>query len=294
MRNLLLALVAASIAFPCQAAPGPVPIRPEARTIPLGALKLTSLRDADFEATNDGKTFGLDSSPAAVARVLMEAGLPGDAIPLSVDALLIRGIPGHVVLIDTGLGPKLNGKLIVSLAQAGVRPAQVTDVLITHSHGDHVGGLADANGRSAFPNAVIRMSRREWAWMQGQGGARRIVDAVRGQVRPFDAGATVLPGIQSIPLFGHTPGHVGYRISSGRASLTDIGDTAHSAVVSLAEPGWAISFDNDKTRGKAVRRAMLERLAESHDLVFAPHFPFPGTGRIVANGGGYKWRPASK
>ncbi|GAO39689.1 hypothetical protein SCH01S_38_00290 [Sphingomonas changbaiensis NBRC 104936] len=294
MRNALAAALALSLASACYAAPGPVPIQPEARTIALGALKVTSIHDADFESANDGKTFGLDVGPAAVSRVLVEAGLPSDAIPLSVSGLLVRGIPGHIVLIDTGLGPKAKGKLIASLAMAGITPDKVTDVLITHSHGDHVGGLVDANGRSAFPNAAIRMSRREWAWMQEQAGAKPIAAAIRAQVRPFEAGTAVLPGIVSVPIFGHTPGHVGYRINSGHAHLIDIGDTAHSSVVSLAEPGWAMGFDTDKKLGKAMRQAVLERLAESHELVFAPHFPFPGTGRVVASGAGYKWQPADK
>lgn len=294
MRKALPALAALALATAGHAAPGPVPVQPEARTIPFGALRLTTLRDADFNAANDGKTFGIDANPNAVARVLMEAGLPGDSVPLSVDVLLVRGITGRIVLIDTGLGPKMGGKLLASLAAAGVRPGQVTDVLITHSHGDHVGGLVGPNGRPAFPNAVVRMSRQEWAWMQSQAGSRTIVNAIRGQVRPFEPGATLLPGIQAVPIVGHTPGHSGYRINSGRAHLLDIGDTAHSAVVSLAEPEWGIAFDTDKKLGKAMRRTVLARLAQTHELVYAPHFPFPGTGRIVANGGGYKWQPADK
>lgn len=293
MRFAFPALAALCFASSSLAA-GPVPVRPEARTMALGALRLTSLHDADFIAANDGRTFGLDASPNAVARALIEAGLPGDSIPLSVNVLLVRGIPGRVVLIDSGLGPKAGGRLIASLAAAGVRPDQVTDVLITHSHGDHVGGLVAANGRPAFPKAVVRMSRPEWAWMQNQSGSKPVVDAIRAQVRPFEPGAPIMPGIQSVPLVGHTPGHMGYRMSFGASHLIDFGDTAHSSVVSLADPEWAIAFDNDKTLGKAVRRAMLERLARSHELVFAPHFPFPGTGRVAASGGGYKWQAAEK
>ena len=293
MRNALSALLALALASACHAAaPGPVAVKPEARAIPLGSLRLTSLHDAGFIAANDGKTFGLDAGPDAVARVLKAAGLPGDAVPLSVQALLVRGIPGHVVLIDTGLGAKAGGQLLASLAQAGVTPGQVTDVLITHSHFDHVGGLVGADGRPAFPNAAVRMSRPEWEWMQGR--AAPVADAIRKQVRPFEPGAAVLPGIRSVAVLGHTPGHSAYRISSGRAHLLDIGDTAHSSVVSLAEPGWSIDFDTDKALAKSARRALLQSLSRSHELVFAPHFPFPGAGRIVASGDGYKWQPAVK
>lgn len=290
MRAFALAFAAfASTAF--AAATGPVPTPPEARWFTLGTLKLASLHDADFRAANDGKTFGLGASPEAVGKLLAAHGLPTDAVPLSVNALLVR-MPGHIVLIDTGLGPKLHGNMLASLEKAGVKPEQVTDILITHSHGDHVGGLVTADGKLAFPNAKIRMSAREWQWMQGREGAKDLVAAIRPHVQPFEPGKPVLPGITPVAIPGHTPGHVGYEIASGNANLLDIGDTAHSSIASLAEPDWGISFDNDQQQGKASRRAMLTKLARSHELIFAPHFPFPGVGQIVASGTGFRWEPA--
>ena len=103
--------------------------------------------------------------------------MPDDRITLSVNALLVR-TGRRVVLLDTGLGPKGHGDLIASLKDAGVAPEAVTDVLITHSHGDHVGGLVDAGGKLAFPKAVIHMAASEWAWMKGQQGAADLVKAI--------------------------------------------------------------------------------------------------------------------
>ena len=146
--------------------------------------------------------------------MLRAAGAPTDRITLSVNALLVR--MGHrVVLIDTGLGPKAHGALLESLHDAGVKPTAVTDVLITHSHGDHVGGLVDAEGHLAFPKATIRMSSPEWEFMQSK-GSPDVAKVISKKVHPFEPGAEVLPGIKSVPLKGHTPGHTGYRDFLGK------------------------------------------------------------------------------
>ena len=257
----------------------------------LGALELVALRDTDFALPNNGKTFGVDVGPAEVTKVLSSNGLPSDRIPVSVDALLVR-TPGHVVVLDTGLGNPAASGLMLSLKLAGVTPDQVTDVLITHTHGDHVGGLATAAKTPAFPNARIRMSAKEWAYMQSQPAAKALAAAIAPQVETFEPGQTVVPGVTAVAIDGHTPGHVGYEIVSGRVHLLDIGDTAHSSVISLAKPDWVMGFDSDPVVGKASRRALLTRLAATHELIFSPHFPYPGVGRIVTAGDGFAWRPA--
>jgi glyoxylase-like metal-dependent hydrolase (beta-lactamase superfamily II) len=270
----------------------PAPAPPAAQAFKVGDLQLIAVRDANFVLPNDGKTFGLNATPQDVAKVLAAAGAPTDSLSLSVDALVVKA-PGHVVLLDTGLGPRLRGVLQASLAAGGISPSDVTDILITHSHGDHVGGLLDADGKSAFPKAAIRMSANEWASLQGQPStqAKALVAAIAAQVKPFEPGQPILPGITPIALYGHTPGHVGYVITSGGQTLEDIGDTAHSSIISLAKPDWTVAFDGDRAAGAAMRRQELTRLAAGHTLVFAPHFPFPGVGRIEAAGDGFRWKP---
>ncbi|MGH8138178.1 MAG: MBL fold metallo-hydrolase [Steroidobacteraceae bacterium] len=267
-----------------------MPTSPAAKTFQLGALEISVLRDGGLTIPNDGSVFGLNEKPAAVARILSEAGAPTDKIGLDVDALLIR-MPGHLVLIDTGLGPAGHGVMRDSLASAGVSPEAITDIFITHSHSDHVGGLVDAQGRAAFPKATIRMSAGEWTYMQNDTDAHAIATVIKGQVRPFEPGKPVLPGITPVALSGHTPGHCGYEISSQGDTLVDIGDTAHSSIVSLAKPAWTITWDSDKQEGVRTRRQELQRLASRHDLMFAPHFPFPGVGRIEQVGDEFRFLP---
>ena len=267
----------------------PVAIAAAAKSFKLGALDISVLRDGALNIPNDGSIFGLNAKPADVAAVLRAAGAPTDKIRLDIDALLIR-MPKHVVLVDTGYGPG-HGHLLASLAAAGATPADVTDIFITHAHPDHVGGLVDAQGKPAFPAATIRLSAKEWAHMQSEAGTGKEAAAIAAQVVTFEPGKPVLPGITPIALYGHTPGHVGYRIESQGHALIDIGDIAHSSIVSLARPGWTILWDGDKAEGVKTRTRELGRLATSHELMFAPHFPFPGVGHIEKAGHGFRFEP---
>jgi glyoxylase-like metal-dependent hydrolase (beta-lactamase superfamily II) len=286
---LLAALLCLGAAAGARADVKFVPVEPAAKSFNVGALSLTALRDEQISVANDGKTFGLGVSTRAVGEVLRAAGAPADRITLSVNALLVRA--GHrLILIDTGLGPRYHGQLLASLKVAGVSPGDVTDVLITHPHPDHVGGLLDAQGRLAFRNATIHMASAAWNWMQ-QKGAPDMANTIALEVQTFEPGATVAPGIVSVSLPGHTPGHVGYEIVTGHSRLLDIGDIAHSSIVSLARPQWAIEFDSDHALADETRHKTLTALARGDEWVFSPHFPFPGVGHVIAAGQGFAWKP---
>ncbi len=284
-------LVTAGLAFAQgAAAQSPVAVAPEVAGFKLGAFTVTALRDAAIDVPNNGKVFALNATPEAVAQVLTQAGAPSDPIRLAIDGLLVK-TPDHLALFDTGLGPMAKGVLIQSLALAGATPDQVTDVLITHGHFDHVGGLLDAAGHSAFPKATIRMAAAEWALAEGPGVDMKAPG--RGH-RPagsktFAPDTTLFPGVKAVAIKGHTPGHVGYEISSQGHSLLDIGDTAHSSIISLARPDWVIQFDGDAPVATASRQALLKQASADHTLIFAPHFPFPGLGQIQTAGASYGW-----
>jgi len=119
------------------------------------------------------------------------------------------------------------------------------------------------------------------------------VKSLEGHVQTFEIGKSIAPGVTPVALDGHTPGHVGYEIMSGKHRLLDIGDMAHSSVLSLKKPEWTMGFDSDSAQAKATRKATFARLAKDKELVFAPHFPFPGVGHIIAAGDAYTWVPGT-
>ncbi|KPF74429.1 MBL fold metallo-hydrolase [alpha proteobacterium AAP81b] len=289
MRPILLA-VAIAIAAPAAAQYGPQPAAPAAVPLRIGVLDAFVLRDAGFTAPNDGKTFALGVDTATVARALEAGGGKGDTIVLGVAGLLVK-LPGHPTIIDTGLGPGPGGKLAQSVGAAGMTPDKITDIFISHSHGDHVGGVLDAAGGLAFPKATIHMHAAEWAFLQANPANAKLAAAIAPRVKTFNKAGEILPGLEALPNPGHTPGHSVYRITSRGQHLRTLGDTAHSHILSLGHPEWNVAFDTDKAAGAAARARTLADIAASGERVFAPHFPWPSIGTIVVKGEGFAWVP---
>lgn len=272
----------------------------------IGDFEAVALRDGSLEFANDGKVFAINRSPEDVTGLLTAAGLPADELHLGLQPLLVR-TGDRVLLFDTGAGTNfgLGNGLPEALAEAGVDPASVTDVFISHWHGDHVGGLITPDGVPAFPNATIHMSAPEWAFLKGLGAEtaknggigqyEALIAAIEPKLAAFTPGAELVPGIvTAVEIRGHTPGHSGYRITSGESSLLYIGDTVHHYVVSVQRPGWTIAFDGDAPTAEASRSELLARLADSGERVYAVHFPFPGLGKIERRGEEFVWVPEAR
>ena len=272
----------------------------------IGSYSAVALKDGALEMPVDGKSFVIGRPNEAVGAVLKAGGAPADHFEFSIQPLLVHA-GAHVLLFDTGAGGyfgNIAGKLPESLSAAGEKPASVTDIFISHAHGDHVGGLVTSSGALAFPNATIHISAPEWKWLSGlqedeakNFGIQQVtalVSAIKPKVVAFEPGAELLPGIvKAVELKGHTPGHSGYRIGSGTSSVLVFGDAMHSYLVSVGEPSWQVAFDRDKQLGAATRVELVKTSAASGQRLYAEHFPFPGIGKIVQGKKGASWQPES-
>jgi len=264
---------------------------PDVHTFTIGEFQAAAVRDGGGQFPNDNTTLAVNKTKADVDALLTANGLPTDQLSLSIQPLIVR-TADKVMLFDTGAASTMGdfgGKLPTSLQAAGVDPASVTDIFISHDHGDHVGGLVTAEGALAFPNATVHMSAPQWTAMQGNAQLAPIVTAITPKVDAFEPGADVAPSVKAIDIPGHTPGHSGYMITSGDASLVFIGDTAHHSVISVQRPDWTIAFDSDAPTAEASRKMYLEQWAASGQRLFAPHFPFPGVGKVEKQGDTIVW-----
>jgi len=281
-----------------------IPRSGEIKRFAIGALSAVALHDGTLNFPNDNTIFGVGRTPGEVAALLEAAGAPGDSLHLSIQPLLVK-TNDRVLLFDTGAGTNLGpgaGRLPASLATAGIDPESVTDIFISHAHGDHVGGLVNAQGTLVFPNATIHLSAPAWKFLRGMNAQvagevaiaqyAELVAAMTPKVVAFAPGSEIIPGVvKAVAIPGHSPGHSGYLITSEQESLCYIGDALHHYAVSVRMPEWSNGFDSDPRSAAASRRALLEQSAASGQRLYAVHFPFPGIGRVERRSGGFIWIP---
>ena len=263
-------------------------------------------------AMNDGT---LQYPPAwffsNVSAEQIESGLRAHHLPTShvespYTCLLVR-TGKHEILIDTGAGglAPTTGQLTSQLASEGLRPEQITHVLLTHGHPDHIGGVLNAEGKRAFPNAQYLMSKKEWDfWTNSPSLNGTSLDAFMRQLLTSSAEKNlppltehiellegeneIVPGISVVPAPGHTPGHLAVTIASGQTQFLHMSDAVLHPL-HLENPSWRPIFDLDAEVAAKSRQRLLDRAANDRIKVLAYHFAFPGMGRIESRGTAWKW-----
>ena len=216
----------------------------------------------------------------------------------------------RLTLFDAGNGLARDGQLPIQLAARQVAPEDVTDIAITHLHGDHIGGLLDADGQAVFPRATLHIAAAEKAhWMAEDDTEQNpspavaaVLEAYAGRLNLFTQ-PFITSRVMAIPIPGHTPGHTAYAIYADAAEPADpergslpavyiVGDLMHCLPVQLPHPEINMVYDMDTAQSAAMRRSMLERFAEAGaPWVAGMHFPFPGYGRIERRGEGFALLP---
>ncbi|WP_394842079.1 MBL fold metallo-hydrolase [Pendulispora brunnea] len=272
----------------------------------VGDFHMTALSDGTV--AQDVHKIASNTSQAELDGALYRGYLT-NPVEASINVVLIQAGP-RLVLVDTGagelFGPGNGGKLLSALTAAGVRPQQITDILITHIHSDHSGGLV-VDGKISFPNAILHLGKPDVDFFLDPANSAKtgydihyFNEAIKtvkpyadaGKVRAFSSTTEVLPGITASLHPGHTPGTAFYVAESRGEKITFIGDIVHFGAVQFPNPNVTVVYDLDTKAAAAVRTQQFQIFSQQRMLVAAPHLPFPGIGHVRAEpGGSFAWVP---
>jgi glyoxylase-like metal-dependent hydrolase (beta-lactamase superfamily II) len=255
-----------------------------------------------------GRSKLFDDNPQEANGLLAAADLKAPTEG-SINAFLIN-TGTKLILIDSGAGTLYGsccGHLIENLRVAGYRPEQVDEVLLTHLHADHVGGIAP-DGQMAFPNAIIRASKLDadyWLNDENEKAAAAFLRPMfegdkaslkpyiaAGRFQPFDGDPELIPGIRAIPAPGHTPGHTAYSVESGGQKLLVWGDIVHVAAIQFPDPSVSVEYDTNAALAETTRRTFFAEAAKDGFWIGAAHISFPGLGHVGLRGNEFIWMPA--
>lgn len=254
--------------------------------IRLGGFELVSVLAGGGRNPDPIGTFGLDVPPETFKAVSEANFIASDWTAGSYTPVLLRG-PEGLALFDTGMDP---ANTVAALALAGVKPEDISHVVLTHMHGDHIGGLMQ-DGAPVFADAQLVVPRAEneyWAANPNDAYKAKVAPLI-GKARQIGDGDEVLPGVRAEAAPGHTPGHTTYLIESEGQKLLLTGDSFNHYVWSVQHPEWHVRFDIDKVQAAETRRRVLVRLANERIPFVGYHMPFPALGYIAPNSAG-SWR----
>ena len=263
--------------------------------------KITVWAIADAVADRDMSVFMADQET-------LQRYVPSGKTPSSVMTFVVQ-TEGETILIDTGYGregatpPSL---LMPGLTSIGIRPQDISQVLITHMHGDHIGGLIQ-KGAKAFPKAKIRIASQEYSfWLSEKSRAdfpdrkanfdmvKRISDMYEGAISLFDFGESVAPGITALDAVGHTPGHTAFMIESEGKRLLCVSDFLHAAALQFPRPDINARYDMDPDQARVSRERLLKLAADENLPIAGMHLPAPGIGYVRKATEGYAYHPEMK
>jgi glyoxylase-like metal-dependent hydrolase (beta-lactamase superfamily II) len=272
----------------------------------IGAMKVAIIDDARF--TFPAPMFAANQPEGAIVPFLEKYGLPTETVSLHMQITFVETGP-HKVLLDTGMGDITfpsneadNGRLLAGLKTVGVSPEDITDVILSHGHPDHIGSCS-TNGEPLFKNARYHLPPNELEfWTQTPGDEQSFMnmmlavgtaqlEPVRSLIHPYAADDEIVPGITAVAAPGHTLGHHAFLLHDGNDKLLHLMDAAVHYLVGPEEPDWALAVEMDQTAAADTRRTLFRQAAEQNLHVAGYHFPFPGIGKIVSHQNAWRFVP---
>ncbi len=275
----------------------------------VGALTATVVHDGFVRVPAVPPGFVRNATPEQTAAAVRAAFLPGPGYD-NFFSITFLETPTGLVVFDTGTGGQLGspnaGQIAANMRAAGLDPAAVNRVVISHFHGDHITGLTTAENAMVFPNAQLLVPEPEAAFWMDDGQMSRAPQAMQGafanvrrrfapyaaKTERYAAGAEVAPGVRAMATHGHTPGHMSFNVANGSDSLIILGDLTANPLFNLANPGWHVVFDMDPNMAEASRRRVFDQAATDRTRCIGYHFPFPANGYIEKTADGYRLVPA--
>ncbi len=273
----------------------------------IGGMEVTTLSDGFLTQPAD---FMFAPMPQEeLAAFLATRGMTRDAnLTPPCNVTLVRH-EDRVILFDAGSGPGFLdtvGDLPDALAALGVDPGDVTHVVFTHGHADHLWGVLDDFDEPFFSNAQHMMGRVEYDYWADPAtidtiaedrvpmaaGAKRRLDVIGDQFAFFEDGAEILPGVSARATFGHSPGHMSFALADGGATAMVIGDALLNDHTAFAHPDWPIGADSDHEAAATVRAGLLDQLATDRMTLIGFHLPGSGIGHVERHEGAYRFAPA--
>ena len=268
----------------------------------VGALEVTMVSDGVLPLGEPSGSF-LGVTKDEVGKMLTDNFLPTDNVVLEQNIPVVN-TGNQLVMFDSGMGTSkmfgpTTGRLLKSLAEAGIDPANIDVFVASHAHIDHVGGLVGADGKPLFPNAKIYLSQLDfdyWTDESNQKANKDFVAHARKNLLPYrdrivfyKDGEEFLPGIQALHAPGHTVGHTIFMLTSEGKSMAYIGDLTHHQVILMERPRIQFAYDTDPAQSAETRVRYLDMLAAQKVPLIAYHFPWPGIGHVAKQGDGFRF-----
>ena len=269
----------------------------------LGGMQIDTLSDGSLTLPFDFMFGGMPQDE--LETIISSYNINRDAYTPDCNITLLRH-EDRVVLFDAGAGPDFQssaGQLWQALEMANLDPGDVTHLVFTHAHPDHLWGVIDDFDEPMFYNATHLIGRTEWDyWMNPETvdeigvdrasfavGAKRRLEIVEGVMDFIDDGQEVLPGVMAHASFGHTPGHMSFELRDGSESLMIVGDSIGNYHVAFERPDWASGSDQDPETAASARSRLLDKITADQMALIGYHLPFPGIGHAERNGDGYRF-----